>query len=63
MLAVMNPSGPVHTVLTVTGTSTAGLNSTVHVRTVKDPTIMELSKSLITLTTLGSGTGKQKDQT
>ena len=63
MLAVMNPSGPVHTVLTVTETSTAGLNSTAHIRTLEDPTIMELSKSLMTLTTLGSGTGKQKNQT
>ena len=40
MLVVLNPAGPVHTVFTVTGTSTAGLNSmcTVQFRVTSDPT-------------------------
>ena len=37
MLVVINPAGPVHTVFTVTGISTAGLNSTVQVRVTADP--------------------------
>ena len=53
------PSGPVHTVLTVTGTSTAGLNSTVQVRVISDPTgRMGLTGSLVTITEVGSGTGR-----
>ena len=34
VLLVLNPVGPVHTVFTVTGMSTAGLNSTVQVRVI-----------------------------
>jgi hypothetical protein len=37
VLVFMNPSGVVNTVLTVTGTSTAGLNSTAQVRVTSDP--------------------------
>ena len=36
----VTPSGPVHTVFTVTGTSTAGSKSTVQVRVTADPTAM-----------------------
>ena len=42
MVVVINPAGPVHTVFTVTGTSTAGLNITVQVRVTADPTAMVL---------------------
>ena len=35
---VINPAGPVHTVVTVTETSTAGLNITVQVRVTADST-------------------------
>ena len=50
-LVVVNPSGPVHTVFTVTGTSTAGLNSTVHVKVTSDPTgRMGLVLLLVTIT-------------
>ena len=39
MLVVVNPFGPVHTVLKVIGTSTAWFNSTctVHIRVTADP--------------------------
>ena len=39
MLLAVNPLGPVHTVLTITGTSTAGLNftCTTQVRLTPDP--------------------------
>ena len=39
MLLAVNPFGPVHTVLTITGTSTAGPNSTctMQVRLIADP--------------------------
>ena len=33
----VTPVGPVHTMFTVTGTSTAGLNSTVQVRVMLEP--------------------------
>ena len=53
-------SGPVHTVFTVTGTSTDGLNSTVQVRiTLADPigrTANGLAWSLVTCTEAGAGT-------
>ena len=39
----VEPSGPVHTVVIFTGTSTAGLNSTIHVRVGEDPDRMGLS--------------------
>ena len=51
-------SGPVHTVSTVTGISTDGLNSTVQVRvTPADPIGRNgLAWSLVTLTEIGAGT-------
>ena len=42
--------GPVHTVFTVTGTSTAGLNSTVQVRVTLDPDKMGLDELKVRLT-------------
>ena len=57
VLVVINPFGPVHTVLTVTRTSTAGLNSTVQVRVTSDPTgRIGLTGSLVTVTEDGAGT-------
>ena len=57
VLVFINPFGPVHTVLTVTGTSTAGLNSTVQVRVTSDPTgWIGLIGSLVTVTEVGAGT-------
>ena len=59
VLVVLNPAGPVHTVFTVTGTSTAELNSTVQI---KVRTLLYrsdkswLAGSLVTLTEIGSGT-------
>ena len=38
VLVALKPSGPLHTVFTVTGTSTNGLNSTVQVKKMEDPT-------------------------
>ena len=55
----VTPSGPVHTVFTVTrsGTTTAGLNSTVQVRVTSDPTgRIGLTGSLEMATTIGLGT-------
>ena len=56
------PSGPVHTVFTVTGTSTDESNTTVQVRvTVAIPTGLTangLDWSLVTVTELGAGTIK-----
>ena len=63
VLLTRNPAGPVHTVFTVTGTSTAGLNSTVQVR-VTDPiglTANGLVRSLVTLTEDGPGTAQHVD--
>ena len=37
-LDIPNPAGPEHTVFTVTGTSTAALNSTLQLRVTSDPT-------------------------
>lgn len=37
VLVVVKSAGPLHTVFTVTGISTAGLNSTVQVRVTADP--------------------------
>ena len=52
------PFGPVHTVFTVTGTSTALCNLTVHVRTtLTAPSVgMGLDGSLVTFTETGDGT-------
>ena len=48
-------AGPVHTVFTVTGTSTVGLNSTVQVRLGEDPAII-VSTGGETITEVGAGT-------
>ena len=59
MLAHMNPSSEVNTVLTVTGTSTAGLNSTAQVRVILDPKGgMGLGILLGSTTKVGAGTTK-----
>lgn len=50
-------AGPVHTVFTVTGTSTAGLNSTVQVRLGEEPTII-VPTGVVTITVNGSVTIK-----
>ena len=53
----VTPFGPVHTVFTVTGTSTVELNSTVQVRVTSDPTgRIGLTRSLEMATTIGLGT-------
>ena len=49
------PTGAVHSVVTVTGTSTAGLNSTVQVRLGEDPAIVVLIRGG-TITAVGAGT-------
>ena len=57
MLVVINPAGPVHTVFTVTGRSTAGLKSTVQVRVTVDPTgRIGLTGTLVIFTEVGAGT-------
>ena len=57
VLDVINPAGPVHTVVTVTGISTTGLNSTVQVIETADPTgRIGLSGTLVTVTDVGDGT-------
>ena len=48
-------AGPLHTVSTVTGTSTAGLNSTVQVRLGEDPAIT-VPTGGVTVTAVGAGT-------
>ena len=50
-------SGPFHTVFTVTGTSTAGLNSTVQVRLGEEPAII-VPTGVATFTVNGSVTKK-----
>ena len=53
------PSGPVHSVFTVTGTSTAELNSTVQVRVTLEPAITPSGAMIIT--PVGAGTkGRRK---
>ena len=54
-------SGEVHSVVTFTGTSTAGLNSTVQVRLGEDPAIMVLIGGG-TITEVGAGTVGRKIQ-
>ena len=61
MPGVMNPAGLVNTVFTVTGTSTAGLNSrvTVQVRVTSDPKGgIGLGMLLDSITEVGAGTAK-----
>ena len=50
--------GPVHSVFTVTGTSTAGLNSTTQVRVTLDPAIT--LTGAVTVTAEGAGTEGRK---
>ena len=53
-LIVINLSGPVHAVVTVTGAFTAGVISTVQIRVTSDPTgRMGLTGSLVTIVTKG----------
>ena len=53
----MNPAGLANTVFTVTGTSTAGLNSTVQVRVKLDPKGgIGLGMSLDNIKEVGAGT-------
>ena len=52
------PAGSISRTFTVTGTSTAGLNSTVQVKVTSDPTgRMGLTGLLVTVTKVGTGTG------
>lgn len=53
----MIPFGPVHTMFTVTGISTTGLNSTSQVKVTSDPTgRMGFGLLLVTSTEDGAGT-------
>ena len=52
-------AGPLHTVSTVTGTSTDGLNSTVQVRLGEDPAII-VPTGRVTVTLDGPGTEVRK---
>ena len=54
VLVVINPSGPLHSVVTVTGTSTSGLSFTVQVRVIEDSTIGTTGG--VTVTLVGAGT-------
>ena len=57
MLVVVNPCGVVNAVFTVTGTSTAGLNITVQVTVISDPTgRMGLGLLLVNFIDAGAGT-------
>ena len=57
----VTPSGPVHIVVTVTGTSTAGSKSTVQVRVTSDPTgHTGLAGSLLTTTVGSDATNRMK---
>ena len=63
VLVRMNPSSVVNTVLTVTGTSTAGLNSTAQVRVTSDPKGgMGLGMLLDSVTEVGAGTALQDNE-
>ena len=57
VVVVINPAGPVHTVVTVTGTSTVGLNSTLQVRVTADPTAMVP----LVMVTVGVGTRGEEE--
>ena len=62
MLVCRNPIGVVNTVFTVTGTSTAGLNSTAQVKVTSDPKGgIGLEMLLDSNTEVGAGTAKMKD--
>ena len=63
MLVRVNPSSVVNTVLTVTGTSTAGLNSTAQVRVTSDPKGgMGLGMLLDSIIEVGVGTALQDNE-
>ena len=53
----VTPAGPVHSVVTVTGTSTAGLSTTVQVRVTSDPTAMVP----LLMVTVGVGTRGEEE--
>ena len=54
-------AGPLHTVSTVTGTSTDGLNSTVQVRLGEDPAIIIPTGGVrVTVTDVGAGTEERQ---
>ena len=56
VVVVINPAGPVHTVVTVTGTSTAGSKSTAQLRLTSDPTgRMGEAGNLVICTEFGAG--------
>ena len=60
MLVRKNPASVVNTVLTVTGTSTTGLNSTAQVRATSDPKgSMGLEMLLDSITEVGAGTAQK----
>ena len=57
VLEILNSAGPLHSVFTITETSTAGLNSIVQVRLMFDPMgRMGLELLLVTTTESGPGT-------
>ena len=57
VLIIINPSGPLHSVVTVTGISTDGLNTTVQVRIMVDPIKwMGLVRLGTIVTDVGAGT-------
>ena len=55
VLVLINLAGPVHTVFTVTGISTAELNLTVQVRLGEDPANTGTMEG-VTVTVIGAGT-------
>lgn len=62
MLVIINPAGPVHTVFTVTGISTAGLKYTVHIRVIEEPIgRIGLRTLLDTITKMGDGTARKNN--
>ena len=59
MAVVINPAGPIHTVVTVTGTYTAGLIITVQVRVTSEGAgQIGLAGLLVILTEVGAGTAE-----
>ena len=57
MSVIIRSSGPVHVVFTFTGTSTAGLNSTMQVRVTSDPSgQIGLTGSLVITMEIGGET-------
>ena len=59
VVVVINPAGPVHTVVTVTGTSPAGFNITMQVRVTSEGAgQIGLAGLLAMLTEVGDGTAE-----